>query len=256
MKKILAFILVIVLVCAMPFSAFAEEANSDAAGEGEPIVDNLSTEDETVTEDENEDEEVAPEPTPEPEQTPTPTPTPEVIPSPEPTDTDPEIDPDSEVQTVTEKIKAWFERNSGALGIIITIISYGIALLKSIKRSNKTIATANNNSITISESNGRLMTEALKELKVASALVTEIRRTKEERDRAEKSLAEVSAYLKATRMANIELANEVADLLVYAKLPDSKKDEMYARHRAAVAAIEEVEKAAEKTEVMDNVETE
>jgi hypothetical protein len=29
---------------------------------------------------------------------------------------------------------------------------------------------------------------------------------------------------------------------------------MYARHRAAVAAIAEVEKAAEKTEVMKNVE--
>lgn len=242
MKKILAFILCIILICAMPLVAFAEEADTDAVDEGGSIVENLSTEDETLTEVENEGEAVIPEPTP--------------TPSPNPPDTDPDIDPDAEVKSITEKIEAWFERNSGALGIIVTIIGYGIALLKSIGRSNKTVATANNNSITISERNGKLMTEALDKLTTASELVVEIRRTKDERDRAEQNLAEISTYLKATRMANKELADEVAELLVLANIPNSKKDELYARHLAAVAAINEVEKAAEQTEVKKDVEQE
>lgn len=235
MKKILAFILCIVLVCAMPLIAFAE---------GEVVETEAVVETEVIT-----PETEAPEPTPEP--TPTPTPTPEPTP-----DTPPEVDPDAEVQTVTEKIEAWFERNSGALGIIVTIIGYGIALLKTIGRSNKTIATANNNSVKISESNGKLMTDALEKLTTASELVTEIRRTKEERDRAEQNLTEVATYLKATRMANKELADEVAELLVLANIPNSKKDELYARHRAAVAAIAEVESAAEIVEVKKDVEQE
>lgn len=230
MKKILAFILCIVLVCAMPLIAFAE----GEVVETEPVV-----ETEVIT-----PETEAPESTPEPTPTPTPTPTPEPAP-----DTPPDVDPDAEVQTITEKIEAWFERNSGALGIIVTIIGYGIALLKIIGRSNKTIATANNNSVKISESNGKLMTDALEKLTTASELVTEIRRTKEERDRAEQNLTEVATYLKATRMANVELANEVAELLVLANIPISKKDELYSRHLKAVSAIAE----AEKTEVKEDV---
>jgi hypothetical protein len=46
----------------------------------------------------------------------------------------------------------------------------------------------------------------------------------------------------------MELANEVAELLVLANIPNSKKEELYSRHLAAVGAIAE----AEKTEVTIN----
>ena len=45
-------------------------------------------------------------------------------------------------------------------------------------------------------------------------------------------------HLKVAKLANTELANEVAELLVLANIPNSKKDELYARHRAAVALID------------------
>ena len=54
-------------------------------------------------------------------------------------------------------------------------------------------------------------------------------------------------YIKASKLANVELANELAELLVLANIPNSKKDELYSRHIAAVAAISDAEKTEEKT---------
>jgi hypothetical protein len=55
-------------------------------------------------------------------------------------------------------------------------------------------------------------------------------------------------YIKTAKLANVEFANELAELLVLANIPNSKKDELYSRHIAAVGAIAE----AEKTEVTTN----
>ena len=89
---------------------------------------------------------------------------------------------------------------------------------------------------------------------MANAL-EEIRRNDEQRVSLEESLAEVAKYLKATRLANVELANEVAELLVLANIPNSKKDELYARHLAAVNAITEALSIAEVTEEVQENET-
>jgi hypothetical protein len=54
-------------------------------------------------------------------------------------------------------------------------------------------------------------------------------------------------------MANVEFANEVAELLILANIPNSRKDELYARHLAAVNAIQEAESiVAEQMEVKEN----
>ena len=55
-------------------------------------------------------------------------------------------------------------------------------------------------------------------------------------------------------LANVELANEVAELLVLANIPNSKKEELYSRHLAAVGAIAEAEKIEVNTEVKEDVE--
>jgi hypothetical protein len=70
----------------------------------------------------------------------------------------------------------------------------------------------------------------------------------EEKQKLEAKLDEVNNHLKTAKLASMELANEVAELLVLANIPNSKKEELYARHLAAVGAIAE----AEKTEVIIN----
>ena len=77
-------------------------------------------------------------------------------------------------------------------------------------------------------------------------VLEEIRKNAEEKESLEDTLRTVTKALETSKMASMELANEVAELLVLANIPPSKKEELYSRHRAAVDAIE----TAEKTEVI------
>ena len=61
-------------------------------------------------------------------------------------------------------------------------------------------------------------------------------------------LEKVNKHLETSKSANLEFSNELAELLVLANIPNSKKDELYSRHRAAVDAMA----AAEETEVKEN----
>jgi hypothetical protein len=230
MKKILAFIVCIVLVCAMPLVAFAEEADTDAVGEGEPIVDILPSEDEEVIEGEFEGEESTPEPTPE-----------------------------EQAEITTEKIVAWVQANLEEISVIITMILTVFYQVRKHAVLNKSIGTLNNNSIAVAKNSETAIEKALTEVaSVASmvngykdeitSLLAEVRANDEEKQKLKEALTEVHTHLKSAKLANMELANEVAELLVLANIPNSKKEELYSRHLAAVGAIAD----AEKTEVKDD----
>ena len=222
MKKILAFIVCIVLVCAMPLVVFAEET-TEAVPETAPVV-----------------EETIPE-----------TVAPDVAP------TEPTIE--EEAQGYADIIAAWFEENSGALGIVFTIIGYGIVLFKKVKTMTASVTTMNNNAVSISENGSLIANNALAQVKdiaevvkgysdKMAELLAKIEKSEEDKQKLEEALADVHTHLKTAKLANVELANEVAELLVLANIPNSKKDELYARHLAAVGAIAE----AENTEVKED----
>ena len=146
------------------------------------------------------------------------------------------------------------------ISVILTLI-FG-ALLKAVtrKQDNKLITTLNNNSVSVASNSlasMKDMSTVVKEYKDAmSEMLSEIRRNNDERANLEESLAEVSKHLKATRLANVELSNVMAEILLYANIPNSKKDEFYARHLSAVNLIAEAEKlVAEIEEVKENEET-
>lgn len=237
MKKFLAFILCILLICAMPIVAFAE---SEVIEETPPVVETLPIE-ETTPETE------PPVTTPPTDSTPLPTP-------PEPT-------LEEEAKATTEIIKAWFEKNSGALTIVFTIIGYGLAMFKKIKNVVKSATTMNNNAISIAENSDRTTAAALAKLDVATSIINsyeekmkvlldEVRENAEDKKKHAMALEKVTTYLEASKAANVELSNEVAELLVLANIPNSKKEELYSRHLKAVGAIAD----AEKTEVKEDVE--
>ena len=83
---------------------------------------------------------------------------------------------------------------------------------------------------------------------VIENLLAEYRTSAEDKQKLEQALAEFHTHLKTAKLANVELANEVAELLVLANIPNSKKEELYSRHLAAVGAIAD----AEKTEVISD----
>ena len=116
------------------------------------------------------------------------------------------------------------------------------------------IGTLNNNAVAIAENSAKTIKDALAEVAAIaevvnahkedlSAMLDEIKRNAEEKKKLEDTLANVETLLKATKLANIEMSNEVAELLVLANIPNAKKEELYARHTQALKQLEEVEKS-------------
>jgi hypothetical protein len=113
---------------------------------------------------------------------------------------------------------------------------------------NGSVGTLNNNAISIAQNSAATIKEALAGVEAIAGVVNkykddlegllgEIRKSAEEKKALEDTLTHVEGFLKTSKLATIELANEVADLLVLSNIPVSKKEELYSRHRAAVDAI-------------------
>lgn len=216
MKKIFAFILCAMLICATPVIAFAEGGENATE-----VTENTSV------------EEVA---------------------------TESEISASEE--TVPDKIIGFIKENyegSSFLSLAITIAVYTYYAVKKHKSLNGSIGVLNNNAVSIADNSAKAikdaigkaadMAEVVKEYKEAMAsMLEEIRKNAEEKESLEATLLSVQKTIETSKLASMELADEVAELLVLANIPNSKKEELYSRHRAAVDAIA----TAEKTEVITN----
>jgi hypothetical protein len=248
MKKIFAILICAFLICAMPVVAFAEEENSPVFDEEGSATENLPTENESATEGEisgEEDTPTAEEVTPPDTETDVPTP--------------PKSEAQIEAELTTEKIVKYVQDHLEEISVIITMILTVFYQVRKHKVLNKSIGTLNNNSVTIAENSSTAVNNALAGVRGVSdvvlsykdeiaSLLAEVRQNAEEKKRLEAALNEVESYLKTSKLANVELANEVAELLVLANIPNSKKEELYSRHLAAVGAIAD----AEKTEVKED----
>lgn len=206
MRRILAILLCALLIGIMPIVASAEET----------ITEDVPITEETTTETEAPVKETVPE------------------------------------KTLTEAIVEWVKANLGYISVIATSIL--IAFYDRITRGklNKTLGTVNNNSIAIANNSEGVIRTALARIeKIAedneqfradmNSLLSEIRKSAEEKQSLEAILAHVETFLKSAKIATLELSNEVAELLVLANIPVSKKDELYARHTKAVHELEAVE---------------
>ena len=206
MKKIIAFILCAMLICALPIVASAEEA-PDA---------NV-----TVTEEVTE----------------------EVI-----------------EKTMTEVITEWVQANIEEISVIGTLLATIFYEVRKHGKLNGSIGTLNNNAVTIAEKSADAVNKALSKVEAISekvdgykqafdTLLEEIRVGDEEKKALTDALIKVEEYLKSAKLANVEFADELANLLCLANIPNSKKEEFFSRHRAAVDAIA----VAEHTEVKEDV---
>jgi chromosome segregation ATPase len=148
----------------------------------------------------------------------------------------------------------------------VTVVVYIFYEIKKHRGLNGSLGVLNNNAIAIAkdsakaiEDNGEVIKNVLAEAASIAELVTgykeelaallgEIRKNAEEKQSLEDMLHSVQKTLETSKMASKELADEVAELLVLANIPPSKKEELYARHRAAVDAIT----AVENTEVVND----
>lgn len=214
MKKILALIVcTVLLVCAFPISAFAEGESVETVETIVEVVDASPTAEESVTESEISGEKAM---------------------------------PDITTEAIVGYIKTYFEE----ISVILTLILTAFYNIRKHKLLNKSISATNLNAITVSENSERAITEALATVSnfknEFTTLLAEYRTNAEEKKKLEETLNKAMTFIKTAELANEEFANELAELLVLANIPNSKKDELYSRHIAAVKAIRE----AESTEVI------
>lgn len=227
MKKILAIVLCVMLVCMMSVVAFATDAEvvEGDATIGEPPVE---------------------------------TPPVETPPEEAPPDNE-KPDAQIEAELTTDKIVNYLTEHLEEFSVILTMVLTVFYQVRKHIELNKSIATMNNNTVSVAQSSANAiantvsgmagMTDVLTGYKAEmERMLAEIRANEEEKHKMAAMLEAVDAHLKTSKSANLELSNEVAELLVLANIPNSKKDELYARHRAAVEAMA----AAEETEVKEN----
>ena len=173
--------------------------------------------------------------------------------------------------TVSGFIMDWIKPHIEEISVIVTLIFYVIASAKDRKNLNKNMGVMNNNTIAIANNSNEKMTEALALMQTSSdsvvsyderiaTLLDTYAKTLEDNKKFREEYIEMKKYLKSSTEANIEFANELAELLALANIPNYKKEELGKRHIENVAAIRDAESKAELPlyvtveEVKENVE--
>lgn len=209
MKKILVFILCALLLCAMPLVALADEVDSAPAETETVPEENVTPEEEIATEGEIFGVET------------------------------------EEEESITDKIVAYVKANLEEFSVIGTLI---VGIIYKRRRDGKldiSLGTLNNNAVKIAEKS----TEAVKNIAAEltqmktefATLLASLKKTADEKKSLEDTLNSVETFIKAEKLAVIELSNEVAKLLVLANIPNSVKETITKDHIKAMEAIEAVE---------------
>lgn len=154
--------------------------------------------------------------------------------------------------TTTETIVDYVKDNKEELTIVLTIILTAFYEARCRRMMNNSIGVLNKNSIAVAASGNESAKNASDTMngykETMEELLSEYRKNAEDKEKLEALLANAARFMETAKLATMELANEVAELLVLANIPNSKKDELYARHLAAVNAMTE----AEHTEVINH----
>ena len=152
-------------------------------------------------------------------------------------------------ETMTESIVDYVKENIDKVVVIIVMAGYSIVESKLRGKMNGSIGTLNNNAISIAKNSADAINTALEKVEGISAVVQnykndiaslleEIRNSEEEKKALKDALVKVESYLNTAKLANIEFANELAELLCLSNIPNSKKDELYAKHIEGVHKLE------------------
>lgn len=170
----------------------------------------------------------------------------------------PDVEVPEEAVTMSDEIVEWIMANLEEISVICTLLLTVFYQARKHIVLNKSITTMNNNSISVAEKSDSSIKQALLGIEDASNTVSgyvdamnnlldEVRSNNEEKHKLVAKLDEATHFLDMAKRANIEFANELAELLVLANIPNAKKEELYSRHRAAIDALV----AAEKERVME-----
>jgi hypothetical protein len=192
--------------------------------------------------------------------------TPEVVPE-TPTETTTETETPAEDKskdfdwgevkdTVSGFIVSWVQPHLEEISVVIAMLGFIVDNRREKKKMKKVTTTLNNNAIAIADECSKAMENALSTINAASEkvlnyeeriaeLLASAKNNAEDRKKLETEIVELKEYLAVSTKANIEFANELAELLALANIPNYKKEEIGARHMQHLNAILEAEAHAE-----------
>lgn len=155
-------------------------------------------------------------------------------------------------RTATEKITDYLKAHVEEISVIGTLILTIFYEIRKHRKLNGSIGTLNNNAVTVAENSAVAIQSALAKVESVAevvngykekmeAIIDDIKKNAEEKEALEDTLKQVKAFLNSSKLATLEMSNEVAELLVLANIPNAKKEELYARHIKAVHDLEVVD---------------
>ena len=155
-------------------------------------------------------------------------------------------------RTTTEKITDYAKEHVEEISVIGTLVLTIFYEIRKHRKLNGSIGTLNNNAVTVAENSASAIKSALEKVESVAevvngykeemkAIIDDIKKNADEKQTLEDTLKQVEAFLKSSKLATIEMSNEVAELLVLANIPNAKKEELYARHIKAVHDLEVVD---------------
>jgi hypothetical protein len=164
-------------------------------------------------------------------------------------------------KTVTERIVNYAKAHLEEIIVILVTIAYAIIESRIRAKTNGSIGTLNNNAIAIANNSSTTINTALEKMESMTiavmsykdemaSMLDEVRYSEEEKKALMSALTKVEKFLEQAKLANIEFANELAELLCLANIPNSKKDELYKKHIEGVQKLE-----AEEVKSDDGTET-
>lgn len=159
-----------------------------------------------------------------------------------------EVNWDEVKTTISGYITDWIMPHIEEISVVITLILTCIYNARKHHLLNKSMATLNNNAITVAQKSDESMSQALAQMETASGAVTNydsrisellgaFGTIMDENAALRNEFTELRKYLHTATDANVEFANELAELLALANIPNYKKEEIGKRHLTAVDAI-------------------
>jgi hypothetical protein len=153
---------------------------------------------------------------------------------------------------LSARFEAWVLPHLEEISVVVTLLFSLVYQIRKNKLLGKSMGVMNDNAVTIAEQSSGMMAQALAGMESAAlavkgyderiaALLEAHDATAADKERLERELLEVKAYLKSAAEANLEFSNELAELLSLANIPNFKKEEIGARHLAAVRAMKAAE---------------
>lgn len=147
--------------------------------------------------------------------------------------------------TITEQVANYVTDNAEEILTMVAAFASAVIVKLIIGKLSSSVSTLNNNAINIAKEAGEKLEAASKKFEDYEGKMLEFM-AKLERSEAEKKLLEtnlnsVETFLETAKLAVVNLADELAELLLLANIPNAKKESIYSMHQEAMKKLKEIE---------------